>query len=278
MSVTYTIETVGEPREWSSEKHGGRFFAYPLDLKDSDGFQHSGVEWSRKHDSRAPQTGERIAGTISNGQHGDKIKVDYDATKELNGGTQGGSSGGRSGSSKTREWKPESEYDPEKTARIGRSHAQEMAIRALTAMGIFESKSADQLEATIKSWIDFFQADVDAAAKAARSAGGGTGDGPASGSAALCTPPSVQSGNEAREVHERLTSLLEEAGVNDRAAQVITDYALDQMTSEEQDAAITQLQNENMRQGAVNRLRERVESFSGQWLPGAGTETDDIPF
>lgn len=175
---TYTVHSVGDPREWSSQKFGGRFLAYPVDLKDESGHLHMGVEWSRKVESDAPKVGDQIAGDIQNGQHGDKFKMDYEATKEL-GGSSGGGSPRPSGGSK-REWKPESQFDPEKTARITRSHAQKVAVDLVARMSNFEKAGDKRIKEVLQDWINWFELDVEEAAAQRAATGAGvasTGNG-----------------------------------------------------------------------------------------------------
>lgn len=274
---TFTIESVGDPREWSSQKHGGRFFAYPLDLKDEEGVMHFGVEWSRKADTRSPQPGKRIVGAIETGQHGDKLKVDYDATREL--GSAPGGGGGSRPSSKSRRWKPESQFDPEKTARIGRAHAQGMAVRVLVANGLpAGAGNTATARAAIKDWTDWFEADVNnAAQKAAQGAVPAVREGAPAGGASRTAPAQTP---DIEDTHWRIESLLEESGINSAAARLMAGYATEHMSEAEQSAVIERLQNVNMRQAAIERLTERTEAHHGEPLPtsASGVGSDDIPF
>lgn len=182
--ATYTIRSVGDPREWSSQKFGGRFYAYPVDLEDENGHLQIGVEWSRKVESDAPKVGDRVAGHIESGQHGDKLKVDWDAMKELGSGGSPARSGGSSGK---REWKPESVYDPEKTARITRSHAQKVAVDLVARMPNFEKAGDARIKEVLRSWIDFFELDVEEAAAQKTATGAGAAS-PGNGSKGALPP------------------------------------------------------------------------------------------
>ena len=202
MSEVYEIAAVGDPRDWRNDY--GSYLAYPLDLKDQGGQVHLGVEWSRKVDpqtgqARQPQAGERVVAQIQNGPHGQKLKVDYDATKELNGG--GGST--HTGGSRNWGWQPDSERDPERVARIGRSHAQEMALRYFAAgghesLGSLETDQ-DTLARIVRPVIDWFEMDVEEAAaqKAARAGGASTGNGSKDASPPVDTPAPEQAIREA---------------------------------------------------------------------------------
>lgn len=155
MSQAYEILSVGDPRQWSSEKFGGRYLAYPLFLKGVQGE----VEWSRKEGSPEPQVGDEIIGDIQGSPHGPKIKVDWDAMKEKRGNSQGN----------TRSYKPEHVYDPAKTARITRSHAQKVAVELLTSTDGFVKAPPEEKQKALVRWTDFFESDVEeAAAQAAQ--------------------------------------------------------------------------------------------------------------
>lgn len=179
MSQSFEVVSVGESREWESQKHNQRYYAYPVDLRDGAGKVHMAVEWSRKLDSDAPKVGDTIIGDIKGGQYGDKLAVDWDAMKEQGGGgwerkrlaELGGSSGGsRSG---PRTFKPESQFDPEKVARITRSHAQKVAVDLLTANPGFNKSERETKKKALAEWADFFEMDVEEASKAASVVGPG---------------------------------------------------------------------------------------------------------
>lgn len=265
MSQPYKIEAVGEPREWSNDY--GAFFAYPLTLEGVAGPK----EWSRKTSSRVPSVGEQIVGEIQ----GDKIKVDLDATKELSGGGSGG--GGSRPASKSKEWKPESAYDPEKVARIGRAHAQGMALRLLAINEPAPSTSKQVTAADVFALADQFEADVNKAAQKAAQGAGPTASQGASPGGSAPAPAQVPD-----DTHQRIESLLEESGINRSAARLMADYAVGHMTEAEQSAVVERLQNVNMRPAAITRLTERTEGHHGEPLPtaasGAGGPDDDIPF
>lgn len=252
MSDVFTIREVGEPREWSSEKHGGRFLAYPVTLEDAEGKHHIGVEWSRKADSKAPQVEDRIAGTIQGGQYGDKLKVDYDATKELKDGS--------SRQSKSREWKPEHEYDPAKTAVIDRGVSLKVAAAYCASQGkpygladLFAA--ANEIEADLHK----------VRAKAANGAG----------AVPTLSAPAPDAG-----ICQRFSEQLEAAGVNAAAATLIVNWVFSEWESaEEQDAALKALEDPEKRERAIERLRERYEGVHGE-LPEAAPVDDfeDVPF
>lgn len=161
--MKYTIKNVGSPREWSSEKFGGTFYAYPLDLENENGHVIHGVEWSRKPDSDAPKVGDEIHGEIKGGPHGDKIKIDWDAMK----GGSGGGSFSRGGGGKGN-WQPDHERDPQKVARIARSHAITNAVAVLTHVPDFNASSAEAKKEKIVEWAGWIEGQVNGAGAAAQ--------------------------------------------------------------------------------------------------------------
>lgn len=180
----YTVKRVDDsPREWTS-KQGGTFLSYTVDLEDIEGKVQAGIEWNRKPESRAPEVGDRIAGNIEPGKFSERFKMDYEATKELTGG--GGSSDYRSGGEAKSKggWKPESQYDPEKVARITRAHSQEMSIRVFALIeGHLENNDEAIGHALnrIRKIADWFDADIQraAAVESAKAELGATEEGPA---------------------------------------------------------------------------------------------------
>jgi len=262
----YLIEAVGTPREWGNDF--GRFFAYPLTLQGEAGE----IEWSRKQESRAPVPGERIVGDITNGQHGRKIKVDLNATKELSGGSSGG--GSRGGPAKSREYKPEHEFDPAKTARIGRSHAQEMALRLFAINEPHPSTSKQITVADVLAIADEFQADVEAAAKAAQGAGGvGTGAESPPGSREASPAPAQEIQSNA----EYLSRLLEEAGFDSAAWPLIQRYIEETFDNDRRTKVEAALKDPAQRDRAKAVLVSEVEKWSGKPLPVADPD-EEIPF
>lgn len=140
--MKYTIKAVGDPREWSNDH--GRFYAYPLDLKDEQGNLNMGIEWSRKVDSKAPEVGDELIGKIQGGQHGEKIKIDWDAMNGKGGSGGGGSSNG-SGSNGGGTWKPR---PPEEIA--GARHAHNLTVAAASLTPLPADAGPDAVEKRIQ--------------------------------------------------------------------------------------------------------------------------------
>lgn len=189
MSEAYKVVSVGDPREWSSQTHGGRFYAWPLTL---EGVNEE-VEWSRKATSDEPRIGDVLWGDIQGGAHGLKLKLDWDAMKENQAASRGGSrrSGGSGSGSSGREYKPEHEFDPAKTARITRSHSQKVAVDLATSMPGFGESANPRKREVLREWTDFFESDVEEAAaqKTAQGAGGNLARSSQPSPAPAQTPP-----------------------------------------------------------------------------------------
>lgn len=240
----YTIKSVGEPKPWSNDF--GSFLSYPVDLQGDgdDGRVALGVEWSRKSDSKPPQAGDRIVGDITESQYGSKIKVDYDATKELKGGGRPSGGGEHSfsrGGAKS----------PDQQASIQRQVALKILAPTINSDGLTEN-----VKATVEEIEDFINA--------------------ASGGEATRAEP-VPASSPPQATHQELHGLLEKAGLNSNASRVVTDYALTNMSAEEQDAALSMLGNPDRASAAVKRLSEKAEAHYGSPLPSENPD-DEIPF
>ncbi len=254
MSEQVTVRSFAAGKPWSSSdgKINLTFFETVFDRSGSD----FTANWGKK--AGEPKVGESIEGEFfqKNGEWRFRI-----ASKPQGGGSSG------DGSKRT--WQPESQYDPERTARITRSHSQKMAVRALTAMGTFESKSADQLYNTLQSWIDWFEQDV---AKAGQKAVQGAGDrdgSPPSGNPA----PGQPSASDERDLHQ----LLETSGVNSAAARVIANYVDSEFSPEQRGTAIDRLSDPNQQAVTTGKLKTLAEKFFGEPLPTDDPD-EDVPF
>lgn len=73
---TYTITAVdANVREWQSQQ-GGPMRSYKMTLRNADGRELAGVEWSRKPTSPPPRPGEQVEGDVdTSGQYGPKFKA-----------------------------------------------------------------------------------------------------------------------------------------------------------------------------------------------------------
>lgn len=238
--------------------HGGEFVKWYVDLLDSAGQlvknqagEVKDAYWQRKPDADVTE-GDVVYGTVSEGEYGLRFKME----KRPDGsGPGGGEFSGSRGGGKS----------PDQQASIVRQHSQEMAIRWFTATT--PGRSAATLD-ELRPVIDWFAED----ANAAQTASGDqqhqrAGEDNVSPAAPPQTPPT----------HQELHGLLEKAGLNSNASRVVTDYALTNMSAEEQDAALSMLGNPDRASAAVKRLSEKAEAHYGSPLP-SDDPGDDIPF
>lgn len=175
MSRRYKVVWVGPTtREWAPQAAPDqRNLAYEVKFEGDDRV----IEWSRRESTDAPQVGEVTPpGDINNSAHGPQFKIDWDAMRKEGGEGSEGRSGGSRGS--TRDWTPDSERDPEKVARIGRSAAQKAAVALVTAMPGFGSADDSKRQEVLLRWVNFFDLDIDEAGAAAKKVATGVGVAP----------------------------------------------------------------------------------------------------
>ncbi len=137
----YTVKSVApEPRQWEAKK-GGAMLSYKILVEGLDA-PTGQVELAQKKDTAAPTVGQVITGTIENTDYGPKLKKEYQA---------GGGGGGKF-------YKPR---DPGEIRGMQRSHAQEMALRAL-AIKYPDGLPGEglDLDALLIPLIDWFDRDV----------------------------------------------------------------------------------------------------------------------
>lgn len=216
--------------------------------------------WRRKMPATV-EVGKTYFGTISNGDYGPIFKKE--SPGQGGGGGGGGGGGSRGGG---RSYKPESQFDPEKVARMGRAHAQGMAIELCKAMGIFDSKSGDQIVSKLKHWTDWFEADVNAAGEQAKVAA------PAAQSSPEPEQTTAPPAAEPQPVDETtMRNLCEHAGLDKEPAERLTRFVCARLNAEQQQRAKTGLERETS--DTLDQLRSAYEQAEGSPL-----EEDDIPF
>jgi hypothetical protein len=277
---TYEVKSVGaEPREWSST-HGGSFLSYKVDLAEDGGAVAMGIEWTKKPESQPPSVGERVVGHLEPGKFSEKFKIDYEATKELGGGAsreaQTGTAGSRNGGGK-RDWKPESERDPERSARILRQHSQEMALRAACSAGYFQGEiTTEKLRDDLIPLVDFFDQDVNKAGQAAKQAQGSAP--PAQEGAAPL--PSASPGpvsQPADDTHQYFCKLLEDAALNPDAASALATFIVEKFDNDQRRRAETGLKHLDTQKETLDKARYSYEKATGQLLPDPADD-ESIPF
>lgn len=270
MSQEYTITHVGPSREWSN-KRGDRFLAYEIQVEGDD----RTIEWSRKPDSDPPEVGKTTPlADIENGSHGPKLKVDWNALKEQGGST---SSGG-SKNFKPKEWQPESERDPERSARILRQHSQSAALEYAKLTGALSdlSEAITEPRKTVPDFfwrlVDQFDADV---LQTAQKAGGVA----LQGETSLSTPATPPAAQEAQSNAEYLSRLLEQAGFPLIQIPPVQRYIEAEVHGERRQKLESALGSSDIDfcASAVTQLIAETEIWTGEKLP-TPTPDDGIPF
>lgn len=224
-------------------EHGGELKAFYVDFEGCDD-----VYWRRKMPATV-EVGEGYYGTISNGTYGPIFK------KESPEGAVGG--GARSGGG-GRSFKPEAQFDPEKVARMGRAHAQDMALRYAAHKGL-ELDSCAELEPVI----DWFEADVNAAGEKAKAK----------------APPTQSTATQeeappAGPVDETtIRNLCQHAGLDNTGATALAGFICARLGDEQKQRAKTGLERDTAE--TLGKLREAYEAAEEQALPA---DEEEIPF
>lgn len=246
MSETVTVKNVGDGRPW---EHGITYWDVVLE-RNGAGFP---CVWGKK--DTPPMLGEEVEGEFFEKDGEWRFRK---ASKPQGSSTssEGSSSGGKSDN-----WKPKA---PEEIA--GARHAHNLLVATKNLSPLPASPSEMEVNERLHLLAGMAETLDDETAGISKAAQGG-------GGASRPDPAPAQN-----DTHQRLETLLEGAGVNSAAARVITNYALSEMTTEEQDAAIDRLSKPDFKVAAVNRLRERAESHYGSDLPAQAPETDNVPF
>jgi hypothetical protein len=252
-----------------SNPNGGDLQKFYVDFEGAED-----VYWRRKLPATV-EVGKSYFGTISEGQHGPIFKKE---TPQQGGGGGGQSSTAtRSSGGSNRDWKPESQYDPEKTARIGRAHAQEMAIRTLVGNGE-KFNTAD-----VAKLASEYEADVNAAGqKAAQGAGSsGTtaapqGTAPAGGS----TPgPGSAQKPPPDDEHQHFCSLLESQAMTGYGASKLATFIMQRLDQVQRVRAHNGLADPQTAATVLGELRAAYTAAEGEPVPEAEAgDGDDIPF
>jgi hypothetical protein len=243
----WKVLAVREGAEEPGQK-GGTLKKFYVDFEGCDD-----VYWRRKMPAQV-EVGRTYFGTISNGDYGPIFK------KESPGGAggHGGGSGGGSSRGGGRSFKPESEFDPEKVARMGRAHAQEMALTWLDAIGDMPNELAD-----LWPFVDAFEADVNAAGAKAKAAA----PPPAAQPQQQSPPPEPQPVDETT-----IRNLCEHAGLDQAPADRLTTFVCSRLKPEQQQRAKNGLERETA--DTLAQLASAFEQAEGFPLK----EEDDIPF
>ena len=250
----WKVLSVREGKE-TDNPHGGKLKAFYVDFEGAED-----VYWRRKMPAEV-NAGETYFGTISKNQYGL-------AFKKENPGGGSASAGGSNHSSGIRSYKPESEFDPEKVARIGRAHAQGMAVRvAEIAHREAGALDEDKLKPALIKWIDWFEADVDAAATRARSAAPATNE----LNGLRNVVESTERHNNAHE-REKFRNLFELKALSMGASSKLADFVM-KMTHEQRVRAWNGL---GMAETEMETLKKLEDSF--REVEGESLTDSAIPF
>jgi hypothetical protein len=242
--------------------HGGEFQKYYVDFEGSDD-----TYWRRRAGDK-PEVGRSYYGTISEGNFGPIFKKEKVPDGALSGSSEA--------STGKREWKPESQYDPEKVARMSRAHAQEMALRWAALL----PDRGDLTLAKIFQFTDAFERDVETSGQAASPTQGLTH---AKESASPPTSASPESGSPSAELNElaECARALDTAGLTYAPARDKVAQYMVTMPEADRLRAIKQLVDAGDPETLAMTLRamkQRTESALKKPLPSAPNPDDDIPF
>lgn len=293
MSEVYTVKSVTGPKEWHGRS--GPMHSYKLDL-DNEGVLERQVELNRKPTSPAPEVGQLVAGSLEETNFGTKLTLDFDRTRELQGGRHGfsrGSSEARTGSKGS--WQRESERDPERAARILRQHSQGLAVQMvefLNNIGSFDGTPAYvELQKELIKWTDWFDEDAYRAGIKAviGQAVNPTQDAAPQGnqvgaqSSLSASPVSDSQAADVGATEQEILEALDTAGVTVPAArQAIFAYMVSELPPERVVRAVFNLTTQDVqlqsrtRQGLINA----TETHAGKPLPqgDALDSEEDLPF
>lgn len=259
MSDVYEIKAVtAEPKEWEGQY--GPMLTYVMDIE-ADGQMNSNVEINRKPESRAPAVGEKIAGHIEHGNYADKFKLDFEATKEL------GQPSGRGSSGSKKDWTPESQRDPERSARILRQHSQGIAVQVWENAGDPISIGWRELHPDFVKLCDLLDQDVIQAAKQGADKSEGA------------TPPvSPSPASRPDDTQQWLTKLLEDAALNPDAARALASFVATRFKPDQIKKAEKGLQDQQTLPETVEKLEQAFRLTMGETLPAYDPVSDSLPF
>lgn len=235
--------------------NGGQLQAYYVDFEGAED-----VYWRRKVPATV-EVGKSYYGTISEGDRGPAFKKETPQ-----GGGSGGSSSSapaaaaRTSSSGGRTFKPESQFDPEKVARMGRAHAQHMALLWLESIGDMPN-DLDELW----GFVDAFEQDVNRSGAAAA----GDGDQPQNSTgqtAAVEAPDGAY-----------VLKVCEDAGLSGYPAGKLHHFIL-RMLPEQQTRAVNGLADPQRQAETLAALKAAYLAKEGEELPPSDPDDDDIPF
>ncbi|HET7455412.1 MAG TPA: hypothetical protein VFJ76_07825 [Solirubrobacterales bacterium] len=247
--------------------HGGEFQKFYVDFEGSDD-----TYWRRRKGD-APEVGKSYYGTISEGNYGPMFKKE----KRPEGSSEASTGGGGS----KREWKPESQYDPEKVARITRAHAQKMALEWAALL----QQSPGPLTLTLPNIFqlaDAFQHDIETNGQAAiQGAGAGATSSAQASSPATAPAPESRPTEGLADLEMALNETPSGSFMGAEARALVAKYMQTQLAPDDLTRACNQLTNkgdQEQQEMTFRAMCKRTEKWKGQPLPTAPQPDDDIPF
>lgn len=275
MSEQVVVKSVSGGKPWNDLT----FYDVVFDRNGSD----FACSWGKKSEG-APQPGEQLEGEF--------YKDKRDEWKFRKASKPAGMLGAKGDAKFTipgREWQPESQRDPERSARILRQHSQSAAIQILTGTGSFTDPHAtpERIQRWLTEWADWFDQDVIQAAKqgADKSEGATTLVSP---SPASRTAPGSGTSAQAGDAHpgpeqnddtqQWLTKLLEDAALNPDAARTLASFVATRFKPDQIKKAETGLQDQQTMPEAVEKLEQAFRLTMGETLPSYDPVADSIPF
>lgn len=269
--TVYTVSGVHDRKEWSG--NFGPMVTYVLDVTDETGHKAMDVELNRKPESREPEEGERFVGHLESGKFGEKLKIDFEATKELNRGG-GHREASTSNTSKPASSKGDVDWDA-KEARIMRQAVLKIIAPMIHAKGDLTL----DLKRVCEEIEDFIVAAPSRPLdqKASQGAGAGTGEGgsprPFSDPVRKAPPPE----EAPKDTHWWLSNLLEQGGASSHAAGILANFALEELSPENLKKCEALLSNLDSQVDGRERLEKSYVKAHGP-LPTREELDEDIPF
>jgi hypothetical protein len=252
----WKVLSVREGKE-TDNPHGGKLKAFYVDFEGAED-----VYWRRKMPAEV-KAGEAYFGTISKNQYGLAFKKEKPEGSSLSAGSSNHSSGSRS-------YKPESEFDPEKVARIGRAHAQKCAVQLIGPDAKILENGQDGVPRPTEAFvalIDWFEADVDAAATRARGAAPATNE----LNGLRNVVESTERHNNAHE-REKFRNLFELKALSMEASSKLADFTM-RMNPEQRIRAWNGLGEASTEMETLKKLEDSFREVEGESLTDSA-----IPF
>lgn len=288
----FTVTGVHDRKEWTGNY--GPMVSYVLDLEDESGHKSMDVELNRKPESREPEVGEQFVGHLESGKFGDKLKIDFEATKELHKGG-GGSQFRSSETSTSNNSKPASTGEVDWDAKEARITRQ--AVLKVVAPTINELRS---LTPEIKAVVEDIEKFVSEAPKRPLGQKASQGAVPATSSpqespplgAAPDSPPVDLSGARTEEpkpslnfdkseipddAHQWVESLLVVAGAGS-AARELALYAVNKLRPDQLKTLEGELNDSEQGRKAEGLKRVEASYEKAEGHPVPDRNEDDIPF